>query len=94
MTHLYKSCARCDSYRDGGGVSGREHSHAEVIEQELSLIELLIKQRSEVHRLKADEAKALADEDYDLAEQLSKQLEQMALVSEWDMAKNGLRAVR
>ena len=57
-------------------------------------MELLIRQRSEVQRLKADEANALADEDYELAEQLSKQLEQIVLVSEWDSAKNGLNAVR
>lgn len=67
--------------------------YSQVIERELSSAELLIKRRVEMQRLKAEEAKALTDEDYDLAEQLSKQLEQMALLSEWNIAESGLKAV-
>ena len=80
-------------YREGETSNEREQSHTNVVEKELSSLERLIRQRSEVQRLKVDEAKALADEDYELAEQLSKQFEQIALVSEWDSAENGLKAV-
>ena len=80
-------------YREGGASNGKEQSHSDVIEKELSSLELLIRQRSEVQRLKEDETKALADEDYELAEQLSKQLERITLVSEWDSAENGLKTV-
>ena len=63
------------------------------MEHELTSIESLIKQRSEVQRLKSDEAKALAEEDYELAEQLNRELEKMALTSEWKIVENGLQAV-
>lgn len=80
----------CVTIRDG---EGAEQNHTQVIEHELSSVELLIKQRSEVQKLRAEEAKALTDEDYELAEQLSKKLEQIDLVSEWNIAETGLNAV-
>ena len=83
------------STRDGEGssASGGEQNHTHIVQRELSSVELLISQRSKVQRLKAEEANALAEEDYELAEQLSKQLEEMALVSEWNIADTGLKAV-
>lgn len=63
------------------------------MERQLNSVEQLINQRVEIQRLKEEEAKALSDEDYELAEQLSKKLEQMTLLSEWDIAGNGLNTV-
>ena len=63
------------------------------MERQLSSVEQLISQRVEIQRLKEEEAKALSDEDYVRAEQLSKKLEQMVLLSEWKIAGNGLNAV-
>ena len=63
------------------------------MEHELASIESLIKQRSEVQRLKSDEAKALAEEDYELAEKLNRELEKMTVTSEWRIVENGLQAV-
>ena len=86
----YQPLAYYVTIRDG---EGAEQNHTQVIEHELSSVELLIKQRSEVQKLRAEEAKALTDEDYELAEQLSKKLEQIDLVSEWNIAETGLNAV-
>ena len=79
--------------RDGSAHGEGEKSHGKIMEYQLSSVEQLISQRVEIQRLKEEEAKALNDEDYELAEQLSKKLEQMALLSEWDIAGNGLNAV-
>ena len=82
----------CCVLRDGDVDNGKE-SHAHIVDQELASIESLIKQRSEVQKLKSDEAQALAEEDYELAEELSRQLERRELLSEWTVVSKGLGAV-
>ena len=80
-------------FRDGGVHGEGEEGQSAIIECQLRSVEQLITQRVEIQRLKVEEAKALNDEDYELSEQLSKKLEQMTLLSEWDIAENGLNAV-
>ena len=80
-------------YRDGGGHGEGEKSHTAIMEHQLSSVEQLISQRIDIQRLREEEANALKEENYEAAEQLNKKLEEMTVLSEWDIAGKGLNTV-
>ena len=81
------------TYRDGSGYGEGEKSHAAIMEHQLSSVEQLVSQRVDIQRLREEEAMALKEENYEAAELLNKKLEQMTILSEWDIAGNGLSTV-
>ena len=80
-------------YRNGSGCEEGEKSHAAIMEHQLSSVEQLVSQRIDIRRLREEEAKALKEENYEAAELLNKKLEEMTILSEWDIAGNGLNTV-
>lgn len=80
-------------YREGGGCGEGEKSHSAIMEHELGSVEQLVGQRTDIRRLRDEEANALMEENYEEAEILNKKLEEMTVLSEWDIAGKGLGTV-
>ena len=63
------------------------------MEHHLSSVEQLVSQRIDIRRLREEAENALKEENYEAAEQLNKKLEEMTILSEWDIAERGLSTV-
>jgi cysteinyl-tRNA synthetase len=79
--------------RDGVGGGEGEKSHTATMEHQLSSVEQLVSQRVDIRRLREEEENALKEENYEAADQLNKKLEEMTVLSEWDIAGRGLSTV-
>ena len=79
--------------RDGAGGGEGEKSHTATMERQLNSVEQLVSQRTDIRRLREEEENALKEENYEAAEQLNKKLEEMTVLSEWDIAGRGLSTV-